>query len=174
MGYFDELDVDVHMRNLECNALAGIRLVHHIYSRMISEKRRGCIALISSSAWFIPSPYATIYGASKAMLSSFATSLSIEARNHDVDICVIHPSYTHTNLYRNTPKLDFLSALAKFGWSPDDVADVFTNSVGRVVVRDAGLYTVLTNIFGRLIDAGTVARLITPFRSMMGPPPKRT
>lgn len=172
MGYFDEVAAETHAKNFECNVLAAIRLSHLIYSRMIAQKRRGCIAMISSSSWFIPAPYATIYGASKAALSNFAVSLSIEAKNHNVDVCVIHPSYTHTNLYRKNPKLGILSLLEKFGWSPDDVAEVFACSVGRVIVRDAGLYSIATYILGRAIDAGTLARLIIPFRKTMAPPPR--
>lgn len=172
MGYFDELDVDGHIANVECNALAAIRITHLFYERMVREKRKGCMAFTSSAAWFIPAPYACMYAASKVMLSNFATSLSIEARNHDIDVTVVHPSYTHTGLYEGQPKLDVLKLLSRFGWSADDVADVLIASVGRVIVRDAGLYSVLTNLLGRAVDAGFLALAIMPFRKTVGPPPK--
>jgi short-subunit dehydrogenase len=172
MGYFDERSIDPLMGNLECNAAAGIRISHMMYSRMIAEGRRGCLAFTSSSAWFIPAPYATMYAATKAMLSNFAVSLSIEARNHGVDVCVVHPSYTHTNLYENNPKIGVLKLLAKFGWTGDDVANVLFESVGRVVVRDAGAYSVLTNLLGRVIDSGSLAKIIMPFRHGMAPSPQ--
>jgi short-subunit dehydrogenase len=172
MGYFDERPIEPLMGNVECNAVAAIRISHLMYSRMIAEGRRGCIAFTSSAAWFIPAPYAAMYGATKAMLSNFAVSLSIEARNHNIDICVVHPSYTHTNLYESNPKIGVLKLLSKFGWTGDDVANVLFTSVGRVVVRDAGAYSVLTNILGRFIDSGTLANLIMPFRHGMAPPPK--
>jgi short-subunit dehydrogenase len=172
MGYFDERAVDEHIANMECNALAAIRITHLFYERMVREGRRGCIAFTSSAAWFIPAPYAVMYGASKAMLSSFATSLAIEAKNHNVDVTVVHPSYTHTGLYENQPKLDVLKLLSRIGWTPDDVADVLIASVGRVIVRDAGLYSIATNLLGRAVDAGSLAAVIVPFRHGMAPPPK--
>jgi short-subunit dehydrogenase len=172
MGYFDELDVEGHIGNIECNALAAIRITHLFYERMVNEKRRGCIAFTSSAAWFIPAPYAVMYAASKALLSNFATSLAIEARNHNVDVTVVHPSYTHTGLYENQPKLDVLKVLSRFGWTPDDVADVLIAAVGRTVVRDTGVYSVATNLLGRAVDASSLASVIMPFRHSMGPPPK--
>lgn len=172
MGYFDELDVNGHIANIECNALAAIRISHLFYDRMVNEKRKGCLAYTSSAAWFIPAPYAIMYSASKAMLSNFATSLSIEARNHDVDVTVVHPSYTHTGLYEGQPKLDVLKVLSRFGWTSDDVADVLIASIGRVIVRDAGVYSIFTNLLGRFVDANSLAAVIIPFRRDVGPPPK--
>lgn len=88
MGYFDEIAVEEHVGNVECNALAAIRITHHFFNKMANEKRGGFIGFTSSAAWFMPAPYALMYGASKAMLSNFATSLAIEAKNHNVDITV--------------------------------------------------------------------------------------
>lgn len=173
MGYFDELGVDAQIANVECNVLAAVRLTHHFYTRMVAERRRGCIAFTSSAAWFLPAPYAAIYASSKTMLSHFAASLAIEARNHNVDVTVVHPSYTHTGLYDGQPRLGVLQLLARFGWTPEEVADALIDSLGRVVVRDIGAYSVATNIFGRLVDAGALALAIIPFRSTVGPPPRR-
>lgn len=85
----------------------------------------------------------------------------------------MHPSYTHTGLYEGQPKLDVLKVLARFGWTPDDVADVLIESAGRIIVRDAGVYSVMTNLLGRAVDANSLASVIIPFRSGMAPPPKK-
>lgn len=216
MGYFDELSIESLIGNIECNALAAIRISHYMYERMASEKKGGLIAFTSSSAWFIPAPYAAMYAgefslvgnalfcfffagtdfpvcwrmtscslllclfslshshftASKAMMTNFATSLSIEARNHNVDVTIVHPSYTHTGLYVDQPKLDVIKFLSKIGWTSEDVADVLFAAAGRVVVRDAGMYTVATNLLGRAIDGGSLARVIMPFRGSFGPAPR--
>lgn len=106
------------------------------------------------------------------MMTNFATSLAIEARNHSVDVTVVHPSYTHTGLYADQPKLDILRVLSKIGWTPEDVAEVLFVAAGRVTVRDAGVYTVATNLLGRMIDKGALTRLIMPFRGSFGPAPR--
>jgi short-subunit dehydrogenase len=173
MTYFDEASIDSHAANIECNSIAAIRITHLMYLRMIDEKRKGCVVFTSSAAWFIPAPFALIYGASKAMLSNFAASLAIEAKNHGVDILTIHPSYTHTNLYESNPTIGVLDVLSKIGWTADDVANVMFTSVGRVLVRDAGAYSVATNLLGRVVDSGSLAAVIAPLRFSFGPPPLR-
>lgn len=111
-----------------------------------------------------------MYGASKALVSHFATSLAVEAAVHGVDVTVFHPSYTHSNLYEGSPKLGVVALLSKFGWTPDEVADVMLASVGRIVVRDVGLYAVATNLIGRYIDSAALTRMIMPFVESMAPP----
>lgn len=110
-----------------------------------------------------------IYGSSKAMLTQFAASLAIEAEKHDIDVTVIHPSYTHSNMYVKVPRLDVMAFLEKFGWMPSAVADAIFTCVGRVYVRDLGLYAILTNLIGRLFDTGFLATAFVPFRDSMGP-----
>lgn len=61
MGYFDEMGVEALLGNVECNSLAAIRISHFMYERMVKERRGGLIAFVSSSAWFIPAPYAAMY-----------------------------------------------------------------------------------------------------------------
>lgn len=117
-----------------------------------------------------PSPFALMYGATKSLLSHFATSLAVEAQAHGIDVTVFHPSYTNSNLYANTPKFGVLNLLARFAWTPAQVADTVFTAVGRVVVRDAGFYAVATNVLSRIVDAGALAAAITPFRDSMAPP----
>lgn len=55
MGFFHERGMDVHAANIECNALAAVRISHHFYSLMVENGRRGCITFTSSSALFMVS-----------------------------------------------------------------------------------------------------------------------
>lgn len=55
MGFFHERNMDVHAANIECNALAAVRISHHFYSLMIEKGIRGCITFTSSSALFMVS-----------------------------------------------------------------------------------------------------------------------
>lgn len=111
-----------------------------------------------------------MYGATKAMLSHFATSLALEADSHGIDVTVFHPSYTHSNLYAKTPKLGVVALLSKIGWTPEDVANVIFASTGRTVVRDMGAYAIATNILSRYVDSGFLTKSIMPFVESMAPP----
>jgi short-subunit dehydrogenase len=48
--------------------------------RMISHQQKGCIVITSSAAALMPSPFVSLYGATKAFLSSFGASLAAEVR----------------------------------------------------------------------------------------------
>ncbi len=111
-----------------------------------------------------------MYGATKAFLSHFATSLAVEAEAHGIDVSVFHPSFTHTNLYAKTPKFGVINALAKLGVQPAQVADIIVNGTRRVIVRDAGFYALATNYLSRLVDPGALSKIIIPFRDSMAPP----
>ena len=169
MSFFDQLPLSTHAANIECNAVAAVRITHHFYNRMIRQRIRGCIAFTSSAVYYLPSPFAVMYGATKAFLSTFASSLAIEAQAHSVHVTVIHPSYTNSNLYAGAPNVGALSVLEKFAWSPDDVARALFVSIGRVVVRDIGAYALLTNLVGRLVDTSFLASAMIPFRDSMAP-----
>ncbi|CDF39795.1 unnamed protein product [Chondrus crispus] len=170
MGFFDQRPMEQHIANIECNALAAMRLTHYFYNRMVNQNIKGCITFTSSAAFFMPAPFASMYGATKAMISQFAVSLALEANSQGIDITVFHPSYTHSNLYAKTPKLDVVTFLSKFGWTPEDVANVIFASAGRVVVRDMGVYAIATNMLSRYIDSGSLAKFIMPFVESMAPP----
>lgn len=111
-----------------------------------------------------------MYGASKALLTNFTSSLAIEAEKHGIDVTAVMPSYTHSNFYEKTPKFDVIALLSKFGWTPKHVSNAVLASVGRTVIRDIGMYAVSTNVFGRLFDLGFLTAVIIPFRDTMAPP----
>lgn len=104
------------------------------------------------------------------MLTHLFTSVAIEAEQHGIDMTIINPSYTQSNLYEGAPKVGVLAILSKFAWTPESVAAAVFASVGRTVVRDLGAYSAFTNIIGRLIDHGALAQFIIPFRDSMAPP----
>lgn len=60
MGFFEKRDADIHLCNVECNALAAIRLTHYFYKRMIRDDIKGCITFTSSAAWFMVSLFSFI------------------------------------------------------------------------------------------------------------------
>jgi short-subunit dehydrogenase len=75
------------------------------------QRKSGGIVFTSSCVPFIPSPFITIYGSTKAFLSQFATSLSIEAKNNNIDVFLFNPQFNKTNLYNNSPKLFVLRVM---------------------------------------------------------------
>lgn len=65
------------------------------------KKNQGTIINISSITAKKSNTYGCAYGATKAGLSSFSTSLFDEVRKYGVKVVTIHPDMTQTNFYRN-------------------------------------------------------------------------
>jgi short-subunit dehydrogenase len=81
------------------------------------ERRCGTILSISSGAAFQPSPYAAVYGASKAFVNSFSEAIREENRRHGISVTVVCPGFTETDLPARTgfdvskvPRLLWMSA----------------------------------------------------------------
>lgn len=169
MGYFDQIDIERHGKVVNCNANASICIAHYCYGKMISNGCKGCLLFTSSSAWLLPSPFAIMYGATKALVSSFGVSLAIEAEKYGVDVCVVHPCYTRTGLYDGAPKVAVLDLLDKFAWTSEQVAEVMLKAVGRVVSVDLGWYSIMSRLVNNLVDMGFLAKVFIPFRDSMAP-----
>lgn len=65
------------------------------------KKNKGFIINISSITAKKSSTYGCVYGATKAGISHFSTSLFDEARKYGVKVIAIHPDMTKSNFYRN-------------------------------------------------------------------------
>ena len=85
------------------------------------KKSGGTIINISSVTATKSNPHGAAYGASKAGLSNFGSSVFDEARKHGVRVITIEPDMTDTNLYRNA---DFTCSMEDgCHLSPVEVAD---------------------------------------------------
>lgn len=100
---------------------------------------QGQIIQISSVTAKHSSPHACAYGATKAGLSAFSSSLFDEARKYGVKVTTVHPDLTCSDFYRNAdfePADEFEYSLA-----PQDVA----NCVRSILFsRDGMVVTDLT------------------------------
>ena len=67
----------------------------------ILRKNNGAIVNISSVTAFGHNPHGCAYGATKAGLSSFSSSIFDENRKHGLRVITVHPDMTKTSLYRN-------------------------------------------------------------------------
>ncbi len=80
-----------------------------------------------------------MYGASKAFLTEFATSLSAEIFADGLDTLVVHPSPVDTGFYSgNKHDMSAMKLFQRTATSPDSIASTFFKSAGRSVVCDQG------------------------------------
>lgn len=139
-GFFEQHPVETHLANFHCNLTANIHLTHHFYGKMIAKQLKGCIVFTSSSAGFIPNPFAAMYGCTKAGVSEFAASLAVEGKARGIDIHAVHPSPVNSRFTSgggNNVKVNKISAIEmayKFALGPEVLPDQICAAVGRCPV----------------------------------------
>ncbi len=98
-GRFHQLPLERQSEMIRLNILALIELTYHLLPAMV-EARRGGIINVSSTASFQPVPYTTVYGATKAFVTSFSLGLAEELRGSGVKVVTLCPGGTETNFFR--------------------------------------------------------------------------
>jgi len=163
IGFFADLPIERQMKNYDVNATSSIRITHHFLNEMIAKKLKGIITFTSSPAGLMPYPFSTMYGATKAFLTEFGSSLAAEVKHEGIDVLVLHPSPVDTNFYNadTAHKSASLGFFRKTATAPTTIADVLFSSVGRwVVVREQGYFSVCLRLLLKLVDINFLAAII--------------
>ncbi|KAG5495131.1 hypothetical protein JKF63_02184 [Porcisia hertigi] len=168
-GLFADTDLERLRSNLECNAGCAVPITHHFLRKMIARKSKGLITFTSSAACYLPGPTATMYSPSKAMLTSFATTIAAENHDLGIDVVVIHPSPVNTNFYKNEgPALESLKTAQKAAASPMNIADQIFASAGRLTVWDQGSTCMAFRAINKVIDFQILTEMVTRFAYING------
>jgi len=174
-GLFSDSQLDSLLANYECNATAPIHISHHFVARILAEskrsvvQRRGAVFFTSSPAGVMPCPTTVMYGATKAFLTEFATSLSAELFADGIDTLVVHPSPVDTGFYSgNKHDMSAMKLFQRTATSPDTIAACFFKSAGRSVVCDQGYFSIALRMLLKFVDYNLIALLITRTSTMSG------
>jgi len=176
-GLFSDSKLDGLLANYECNSTAPVKITHHFISRLLSEskrsgssiERKGAVMFTSSPAGIMPCPTTVMYGATKAFLTEFATSLSAEVFADGIDVLVVHPSPVDTGFYNgNKHDMAAMNFFRKTATSPEVVANCFFKSIGRTVVCDQGYFSIALKLMLKVIDYNTISLLLTRTSTMSG------
>mmetsp|Transcript_58454 Transcript_58454/g.190624 ORF Transcript_58454/g.190624 Transcript_58454/m.190624 type:complete len:316 (+) Transcript_58454:100-1047(+) len=136
-GFFEQHSVETHLANFHCNLTANIHLTHHFYGKLIAKELKGCIVFTSSSAGFIPNPFAVMYGCTKSGISELAASLAVEGKARGVDIHAVHPSPVNSRFTTgggNDVKVHKMAAFDmayKFATGPEVLPNQIFAAIGR-------------------------------------------
>jgi short-subunit dehydrogenase len=94
-GEFVSTDIDRELEMLNVQLAAALKLVKVLLPGMVS-RRRGRILNVASVYSFAPVPFQSVYGACKAFLLSFSSSLQSELADTGVTVTVFCPGITQT------------------------------------------------------------------------------
>jgi len=160
-GHFADTTLAEQTGNYECNATAPVYITHHFANQMLDQKLKGAIFFTSSPAGFMPCPITVMYGATKAFLTEFATSIGPELRGSGIDVLVVHPSPVNTSFYKgNKHNIQIMEFFRGTATTPERIANCFFRAVGRTAVYDQGYYSFWLRIVLRLIDLSFLQNII--------------
>jgi short-subunit dehydrogenase len=171
VGLFSDLPLNRQLKNFEVNTVSVIQITYHFLNKMISSKVKSAIIFTSSPAGQTPSPFALMYGSTKAFLTEFGVSLASEVRGDNIDVLVVHPSPMNTNFYKTDTahKSPILVLTSKFAYSPEIIANYIFKTVGNwCVVADQGYWSISVKILLKFLDFNLfayLAMLFAPFTS---------
>jgi len=94
-GDFASTDIDQNIQLLNVQLTAALKLTKAVLPAMLS-RRSGKILNVASVYSFSPVPFQSVYGACKAFLLSFSSSLENELKGTGVSVTVFCPGVTQT------------------------------------------------------------------------------
>lgn len=97
-GEFWRLPLDRQSEMLRLNVQAVVELTHLLLPAMV-QRRQGAIINVSSTSSFQPVPYTSLYGATKAFVTSFSMALAEELRTYGIRVVTLCPGGTKTNFF---------------------------------------------------------------------------
>lgn len=122
---FQEMTRDEIHQMLSVNIGASIDVTMIILKEML-EKKSGHIFFVGSTAGHAAFPNLAIYGASKAAISSFASSLRCDISGSNIRVTEIVPGRVETNIYNKALPKDAVKTLYEDvdAVQPEDVAQM--------------------------------------------------
>ncbi|WP_219951261.1 SDR family NAD(P)-dependent oxidoreductase [Dickeya zeae] len=97
-GAFIDIPLERHLQLIALNVISPVRLAHAVIPGMVANGG-GKLLLVSSLSATTPTPYESVYGPSKAFLSSFGHSIREELSGTGVQVTIFHPGATATNFH---------------------------------------------------------------------------
>lgn len=94
-GAFTQTDADAESRMMQLNMVALTELTKQLLPKM-SERGRGRILNVASTAAFMPGPLMAVYYATKAYVLSFSEALAEELRGSGISVTALCPGPTRT------------------------------------------------------------------------------
>ncbi|GAB5358248.1 hypothetical protein AAMO2058_000441500 [Amorphochlora amoebiformis] len=150
--FFNQVPVEVQLANVECNAVAPVKITHHFLSKLIDSNTRGCVVFTSSAAAYMPAAFSSMYGATKAFVSAMGAALQVENASRGVDVCVVHPSPVASNFYHGIKPLEALKFFNAFQVGPEMLPDEIFRSIGRVGWRDIGFIAIAFRVLFSVVN----------------------
>lgn len=127
-GSFTKISSEKELMMIKLNITATYLLTHH-FAKKMTVRKRGGILLVSSMAGLMSTPYFSNYAATKSYVHNLGLSLYPELKQSGVDISVLAPGLTETNMVADNG-IDW-SKLPMSSMKPAEAARISLNNLGK-------------------------------------------
>ena len=154
-GAFEKANLEKELQLLHLNVTSVFRLTHH-FSKLMIERGRGGILLISGLIAHMPAPYFSNYAGTKAYVLHMGTSLHGELKPKGVDVSVLSPGLTDTPMTLDA-SVDW-SKMHLPSTDPATVAEAALDGLGKQLLIIPGLSNKLLAMMMKLTPQGIQSR----------------
>ena len=135
-GTFIHSSLEANERMLQLNVTAPMQMAK-VFGAKMASRGRGGILFISSLFGYQGIPHVASYAASKAYILSLGEALHVEMKAHGVDVTVLSPGLTDTDMPASMP-INF-SKIPVFSQTPAQVARTGIKALGRKATVVSGM-----------------------------------
>lgn len=122
-----DMSYDEMLEMFEVNTLAMMYLTQLLLPAML-ERKSGHIVFVASIAGKIPTPFASVYSATKGAVINYARALRMEVIDRGVGVTVVNPGPVDTAFFqRDTSTQQYGRAIEKYMISPEKLAEKIVN-----------------------------------------------
>jgi short-subunit dehydrogenase len=165
-GHFHEVDIAEEEHLLRLNVRAVLRLTHAALGPMAA-RGSGAIINVSSVAGFAPGARSATYSASKAWVTNFSESLSMQYADRGVRVLALCPGFTRTEFHARA-EMDTSGIPDRLWLDADDVVRVALSDLdkGRSLSVPGAQYKVIvaaTRVIPPRVQRGVMRGLQSRF-----------
>lgn len=121
-GRFIKTDLQGEIALVQLNIIALMSLTKFYLKEMV-ERNEGKILQLASSVSKAPSPYLSVYAATKAFVLSFTEALIEELEDTDVTVTALQPDATDTDFFHKAKAENTVTYREKDLYTPQEVAE---------------------------------------------------
>ena len=120
-GRFIKTDLQREIDIVQLNIISLISLTK-FYLREMTERNEGKILQVASAVSKAPSPYLSVYAATKAFVLSFTEALIEELEDTEVTVTALQPDATDTDFFHKAKAENTVTYKEKDLYTPEEVA----------------------------------------------------
>lgn len=146
-GSFIENDYNQESKVVKLNTLIPMQLAHAFSAKMV-QRNKGGILFISSTFGHQSVPYFANYSATKSYILSIGQALNYELKQFGVDVTVLSPGLTKTEMSQNMHGIDF-GKMPIIEMEVEPVVKKALNALGKKQAVIAGGLNIFMDIMGK-------------------------